>query len=223
MRGGFGFLAGEEPQLARLGALSERYFHDDPATALIKLRQFAETMAALVAARNALAPGPRDSFDDILRRLREAGRLPREAGDLPRPPPARQRGGAREPRDSRPGADRAEAGPPARRMVPARLRGRPRVQPGPVRSACTADRRGCAAAEGDRGASGQAQRGAEASGGGNPARAGAGERGPAPAAPSRRGRLLAGLRGRSRAREGDPGPASRGGAGARRRGACAHR
>ena len=82
MRSGFGFLAVEEAQLARLGALAERYFHDDPVTALIKLRQFAETMAALVAARNALAPGPRDSFDDTLRRLREAGRLPREAGDL---------------------------------------------------------------------------------------------------------------------------------------------
>ena len=78
VRSGFGFLVGKEPQLARLGALSERYFHDDPATTLIKLRQFAETMAALVAARNALAPGPRDGFDDTLRRLREAGRLPRE-------------------------------------------------------------------------------------------------------------------------------------------------
>ena len=81
-RSGFGFLAVEEAQLSRLGALAERYFHDDPATALIKLRQFAETLAALVAARNALAPGPRDSFDDTLRRLRKAGRLPREVGDL---------------------------------------------------------------------------------------------------------------------------------------------
>jgi type I restriction enzyme, R subunit len=57
VQSGFGFLTGNEPQLARLGTLSERYLYDDSATALIKLRQFAETMAALVAARNALRPG----------------------------------------------------------------------------------------------------------------------------------------------------------------------
>jgi hypothetical protein len=52
--GNFGFLQVHDPQLAWLGALAERYFHDDPNTCLLKLRQFGELLAQLVAARTGL-------------------------------------------------------------------------------------------------------------------------------------------------------------------------
>lgn len=78
----FGFLQGEDPQLLRLATLAERYFHDDPSTALIKLRQFAETLARIVAARNGLLGSNAESLDDVLRALRHRERLPREAADL---------------------------------------------------------------------------------------------------------------------------------------------
>ena len=45
----FGFLDAHDAKLVQLGALSERYFRGDPSTCLIKLRQFAELIAKLVA------------------------------------------------------------------------------------------------------------------------------------------------------------------------------
>lgn len=45
----FSFLSAHDPQLARLGTLAERYFHDDAPAALIKLRQLAEFLAKEVA------------------------------------------------------------------------------------------------------------------------------------------------------------------------------
>ncbi len=71
-----------EPQLARLGELAERFFHDDAPSSLIKSRQFAELLANQIAARNGLDLPPRCSFDELLRLLRDEGLLPREAGDL---------------------------------------------------------------------------------------------------------------------------------------------
>src|SRR5436190_7933108 len=41
----FQFLAAEHPLLVRNAALAERYLFEDPATSLIKLRQFAEMLA----------------------------------------------------------------------------------------------------------------------------------------------------------------------------------
>jgi len=52
--GNFGFLEAHDVQLVRLGALAERYFHDDPNTCLIKLRQFAELLTQLIAAKTGL-------------------------------------------------------------------------------------------------------------------------------------------------------------------------
>jgi hypothetical protein len=40
----FGFLAKRYPQLERVGALSERYFSDDPVVSLITVRQFGEAL-----------------------------------------------------------------------------------------------------------------------------------------------------------------------------------
>lgn len=47
----FAFLASVDDVLSRLGALAERYFEDDPATSLIKIRQFGEVLARNTAAR----------------------------------------------------------------------------------------------------------------------------------------------------------------------------
>jgi hypothetical protein len=68
--GNFRFLEPHDVQLVRLGALAERYFHDDPNTCLIKLRQFAELLAQLIAAKTGLYEAGDESQADLLRRLR---------------------------------------------------------------------------------------------------------------------------------------------------------
>ena len=60
----FGFLAKYDAQLARLGALAERYFGDDPNTSLMKLRQFAELLAQLTAAKTGQLTKPDESQTD---------------------------------------------------------------------------------------------------------------------------------------------------------------
>jgi len=47
----FSFLKVHDEQLVRFGMLAERYFPDDPNTSLLKLRQFGEVLAQLVARR----------------------------------------------------------------------------------------------------------------------------------------------------------------------------
>ena len=78
----FGMLQKREPQLFRLGALAERYFTDDPNTCHIKLRQFSELAAQLIATRLNVEIGANDSFSDILRKLKFTSGFPREVGDL---------------------------------------------------------------------------------------------------------------------------------------------
>src|ERR1700758_2598825 len=78
----FSFLAADDPQLARLGALAERYFKDDPTTSLIKLRQFGETLAQLVAAKSGLFADPQEPQANLVRRLKFDGVVPREVGEL---------------------------------------------------------------------------------------------------------------------------------------------
>lgn len=78
----FAFLAVHDPQLVQLGALAEHYFRDDPGTAIIKLRQFAELLSKMVAARHALYFGDRETFEDTLRRLAYERIIPREASDV---------------------------------------------------------------------------------------------------------------------------------------------
>jgi type I restriction enzyme R subunit len=56
----FGFLAKRYPQLERIGALSERYFSDDPIVSLMRVRQFGEALAQLVAARSGLFTDPNE-------------------------------------------------------------------------------------------------------------------------------------------------------------------
>ena len=44
----FAFLSVHDAQLVQLGALAERYFRDDPGTAIFKLRQFAELLCKTI-------------------------------------------------------------------------------------------------------------------------------------------------------------------------------
>ena len=78
----FGFLKAYDAQLAELGALAERYFRDDPVTAVFKLRQFAEVLSKTIAARHALYVGERETFEDTLRRLAFERIIPKEAADV---------------------------------------------------------------------------------------------------------------------------------------------
>ncbi|MBK8715819.1 MAG: type I restriction-modification system endonuclease [Nannocystaceae bacterium] len=78
----FGFLVVHDPLLDQLGALAERYFAEDPSTCLVKLRQFGEVLAQRTAARAGLYTTPQESQGELLGRLRDAGLLPREVGDL---------------------------------------------------------------------------------------------------------------------------------------------
>lgn len=78
----FGFLAVYDAQLVRLGALAERYFKEDPNTCLLKLRQFGETLAQIVAAKAGLFADPQEAQADLLRRLKFERIVPREVGDL---------------------------------------------------------------------------------------------------------------------------------------------
>ena len=80
--GNFGFLKGHDPQLVRLGVLAERYFHDDPNTCIIKLRQLAEALAQLIAATSGLYTSDEESQSDLLRRLRFERIIPPEVADL---------------------------------------------------------------------------------------------------------------------------------------------
>jgi hypothetical protein len=54
----FDFLEAHDPLLARLPSLAERYVHDDPNTAILKVRQFAELLARQAAARLNLDASP---------------------------------------------------------------------------------------------------------------------------------------------------------------------
>ncbi|MBI5018031.1 MAG: type I restriction-modification system endonuclease [Deltaproteobacteria bacterium] len=81
-RTNFAVLQEHDEQLVRLGLLAERYFADDPNTCLLKLRQFAETLAQLVASRVGLFTSPEEAQYDLLRRLQDQGILPREIAQL---------------------------------------------------------------------------------------------------------------------------------------------
>lgn len=80
--GNFGFLARHDAQLARLGALAERYFSDDPNTSLMKLRQFAELLAQLTAAKAGLFANASEPQSDLLRRLKFERVMPTEVADF---------------------------------------------------------------------------------------------------------------------------------------------
>jgi type I restriction enzyme R subunit len=65
----FNFLRKHVRPLADLGALAERYFSDDPNTAILKLRQYGELLAQEVAARVGVYSGPDVPQWELLRNL----------------------------------------------------------------------------------------------------------------------------------------------------------
>ena len=75
IRSNFDMLRPYEEQLWRLGALAERYFAEDPNTSLLKLRQFAETLAQSLAARGGLYVCQEESQYLLIRRLQSEGLL----------------------------------------------------------------------------------------------------------------------------------------------------
>jgi len=78
----FDFLGHHDPGLPQIAALAERYFADDPPASLIRLRQLAEVLAKEIAARHALLPKGRASFDDVLSLLKMRGVLPKSAAEV---------------------------------------------------------------------------------------------------------------------------------------------
>ena len=82
VRTNFAYLETHDAQLVRLGMLAERYFAEDPNTALLKLRQLAELLAQLVATKVGLYTSREEAQYDLLRRLQDQGILPREIAQL---------------------------------------------------------------------------------------------------------------------------------------------
>lgn len=78
MNTNFAVLEQHDKQLMRLGLLAERYFADDPNTCLLKLRQLAELLAQMLAARTGQYTSSEENQFDLLRRLQDSGVLPRE-------------------------------------------------------------------------------------------------------------------------------------------------
>lgn len=78
----FAFLAAHDSHLVRFAAQAERYFGEDPAIALIKLRLFAESLAQHAAAYSNVVVGERDGFIDVLNMLWDRGVLTPETSQL---------------------------------------------------------------------------------------------------------------------------------------------
>lgn len=78
----FGFLSVHDAKLTTLGGLAERYFRDDPSTAIFKLRQFAELTAKMIAAQHGVYRDERETFEETLRRLSYDRVIPKEVADV---------------------------------------------------------------------------------------------------------------------------------------------
>jgi type I restriction enzyme R subunit len=78
----FAFLGVYDKRLVTLGGLAERYFRDDPSTAIVKLRQFADLTAKMIAARQGAYEGERETFEETLKRLSYDRIIPREVADI---------------------------------------------------------------------------------------------------------------------------------------------
>lgn len=78
----FSFLAVHDPLLLELGARAERYVFDDPTTAIIKLRQFGEILARLVAAHAGLLTQYNQNQVELLADLRDVNILSQEVLSL---------------------------------------------------------------------------------------------------------------------------------------------
>jgi type I restriction enzyme R subunit len=82
LRSNFAHLYQHDEQLVRLGMLAERYFPDDPNTALLKLRQLTELLAQLLATKVGIYTSCDEAQHHLLLRLQDQGILPREVAQL---------------------------------------------------------------------------------------------------------------------------------------------
>ncbi|WP_417794678.1 type I restriction-modification system endonuclease [Terasakiella pusilla] len=78
----FSILENYAPQLMRLGMQAEMYFREDPNTTIIKLRQFAEIMAQLTAAKLRVYIEDDDRQISVLNRLRDDAGITKGVLDL---------------------------------------------------------------------------------------------------------------------------------------------
>ena len=78
----FSHLRSYDEQLFRLGLLAERYFPEDPNTALIKLRQLGERLAQQMASRFGVFTSIQESQLALLRRLEFEGLIDRDVACL---------------------------------------------------------------------------------------------------------------------------------------------
>lgn len=78
----FSFLEKHDPLLLQYAVRAERYVFDDPNTALMKLRQFAELLAQLSAARAGIQIEEKDSFLDVLNQLWDRRIIDRDIAEL---------------------------------------------------------------------------------------------------------------------------------------------
>jgi type I restriction enzyme, R subunit len=78
----FAHLRRYDEQLFRLGSLAERYFPEDPNTALLKRRQLGELLAQQVASRFGIQTPIEETQQLLLRRLEADGVLERDVAEL---------------------------------------------------------------------------------------------------------------------------------------------
>lgn len=78
----FDFLSQVDEKLLNLGRLSETFFHDDPSTSIIKLRQFGERLAQRHAASAGLDVFPDLKQADLLRELKLEKAVPDQVLDV---------------------------------------------------------------------------------------------------------------------------------------------
>jgi type I restriction enzyme R subunit len=77
-----GFLARHDPVLVRVAVQAERYFPEDPVAALMKLRQFGEALAKLLAAKAGVFASPGEPQAEFLKRLAYQTGYPQRVIDL---------------------------------------------------------------------------------------------------------------------------------------------
>jgi len=78
----FGFLRQHDQQIVKLAALAEQFFHSDSNTCIIKLRQYAERLAKLIAANTGLYQSTDEAQVELLKRLKLENVISKEVGDL---------------------------------------------------------------------------------------------------------------------------------------------
>ena len=78
----FGFLRQHDQQIVKLAALAEQFFHSDSNTCIIKLRQYAERLAKLIAANTGLYQSADEAQVELLKRLKLENVISKEVADL---------------------------------------------------------------------------------------------------------------------------------------------